>query len=177
MTINVAFSPESCDVGQLLTRENSCNRPRLHSSLHSNLALRGGGYDLPFDASQALQLNMVVYLIFGLLGHPDVNLPLFDMTLKKHDTRASLFYNDPTPESESFVKVNRWIGTTFITVAVSCSSHFAFVIPQQLQSPTGVDEIASLQGLCHALSSADEGTKKKANQVLTLSSGLAMLNM
>jgi len=80
------------------------------------LTLRGGG-DFPIDAPTALKINAVIYAAFGALCFPDLNLPLIDFTLKKHDTRASLFYNDMSPETPILTKANRWIGASFFNIA------------------------------------------------------------
>ena len=95
-----------------------CGRPQHKAPLD----LKGGdGSEFPVDAATALKIHAGVFAFFGALCIPDLNLPLLDMTFKLHDTRASLFYNDLSPESETLVKANRWIGASFLAVGVMIS--------------------------------------------------------
>ena len=93
----------------------------------ASLALKGGdscdGSEFPINAATALKIYAGTHAIFGALIFPDLNLPLLDMTFKLHDTRASMFYNDTSPESESIVKSNRWIGASFFAIAVMIMTH------------------------------------------------------
>jgi|SaaInl85LU_5_DNA_1037374.scaffolds.fasta_scaffold60531_1 hypothetical protein len=93
--------------------------------------LRGGG-DFPIDVNTALKIHAGVYALYGAICFPDLNLPLLDLGLKMHGSRASYFYNDMTPESESNVKMNRWVGSAFATVGVNprlCSASFRLFFP------------------------------------------------
>lgn len=80
--------------------------------------LRDGG-DFPIDVNTALKIHAGVYALYGAICFPDLNLPLLDLGLKMHGSRASYFYNDMTPESESNVKMNHWVGSDFATVGVN----------------------------------------------------------
>jgi hypothetical protein len=74
--------------------------------------------EFPVDAATALQIHAGVFTLAGALCIPDLNLPLLDAAFKLHETRASFFYNDLSPESETLVKAHRWVGASFFAISV-----------------------------------------------------------
>lgn len=130
-------------IAGLLLNRAQFNRPQHKAPM----ILRGGGDSkFPIDAPTALKINAGVFAAYGALVFPDLNIPLVDvssrscpqnhaetatsdccahwqMAMKKHDTRASLFYNDLSPENPSQVKNNRWIGSCFLSIAVTVALH------------------------------------------------------